>query len=460
MAAEALAAEGHDGVLRPVCISPEAFVRDHLLANRPALLDPACTGIDEWAARRQWATTDGRVDIAALRALCEALGDPEVPVERTLHGTGPEADERCTETARLSSYLRDWASGTLACCSGAGAGTTGARTSTAYLKDWHYARAAAARGLPLAYAVPPHFADDWLNPWAEAAADDFRFAYLGPAGSGTAVHHDVLRSCSWSANVAGVKQWVLWPPGSEAPLRAGREALLEHVWDDQSWRLPDAQHAAVLAARRSALHAVQRPGQAMFVPAGWYHAVRNATDCVSINHNWCNAADIQGVAAFVAGRAAEVRAALADVRPGAGPAAFDDGPAWRAHCATVLRLDAGTDLEGLKRLLRVGKERGRAGLCYVPAEASAARVGAAQATLRSARRADAEAGGGSGPESPGLAGTAPRDVGAPLAAVEVLVGGCHLDDDDGSMVEPGTGLAAEPAGDDSEQPSPSVRTST
>lgn len=34
---------------------------------------------------------------------------------------------------------------------------------------------------------------------------DYRFVYLGPAGSWTPLHADVLRSYSWSANVAGRK---------------------------------------------------------------------------------------------------------------------------------------------------------------------------------------------------------------------------------------------------------------
>lgn len=37
---------------------------------------------------------------------------------------------------------------------------------------------------------------------------DYRFVYCGPAGSWTPLHSDVLRSYSWSANVAGRKRWV------------------------------------------------------------------------------------------------------------------------------------------------------------------------------------------------------------------------------------------------------------
>lgn len=83
------------------------------------------------------------------------------------------------------------------------------------------------------YAVPAPLDDDWLNEWWDAnaadddadpdddegkgggpkrRADDYRFLYLGPAGSCTPMHHDVLCSYSWSANLAGRKRWALFHP--------------------------------------------------------------------------------------------------------------------------------------------------------------------------------------------------------------------------------------------------------
>jgi hypothetical protein len=149
------------------------------------------------------------------------------------------------------------------------------------------------------YAPHPHFAadGDWLNKWWDrrselatgaagrgaapggwrgwtaaatvalpARADDYRFCYMGPAGSWTPLHHDVLRSYSgsvalslrttahplhtrftdifgtsvseatmrpnprsysWSANVCGVKRWLLFPP-AVTPLLADRHGALSH----------------------------------------------------------------------------------------------------------------------------------------------------------------------------------------------------------------------------------------
>ncbi len=50
------------------------------------------------------------------------------------------------------------------------------------------------------------------HPTPAAFTRDYRFVYLGPAGTWTPLHSDVLRSHSWSANVCGRKRWLLLPP--------------------------------------------------------------------------------------------------------------------------------------------------------------------------------------------------------------------------------------------------------
>lgn len=44
---------------------------------------------------------------------------------------------------------------------------------------------------------------------------------------------------------------------------------------------------------------VQEAGEVIFVPSGWYHQVHNLDDCLSINHNWINAANVDKVHSFL-----------------------------------------------------------------------------------------------------------------------------------------------------------------
>lgn len=40
---------------------------------------------------------------------------------------------------------------------------------------------------------------------------------------------------------------------------------------------------------------IQNPGEAVFVPSGWYHQVWNLEDTISVNHNWVNGCNINTV---------------------------------------------------------------------------------------------------------------------------------------------------------------------
>lgn len=89
-----------------------------------------------------------------------------------------------------------------------------------YVKDWHLWKDHERLFSESLYDLPPFFSDDWLELYSRSFTDDdYRFVYLGPRGSWTAVHADVLRSYSWSYNVVGKKEWLFFPPSSESELR-------------------------------------------------------------------------------------------------------------------------------------------------------------------------------------------------------------------------------------------------
>ncbi|XP_050097046.1 2-oxoglutarate and iron-dependent oxygenase JMJD4 homolog [Anopheles aquasalis] len=162
-----------------------------------------------------------------------------------------------------------------------------------YLKDWHLRSAVPEYEF---YKTPPFFASDWLNEYLlDRGTDDYRFVYMGPAGTWTAFHADVFGSFSWSVNIFGEKLWYLLVPGEEAKLRDGLQNLPFRVTEDE------LQNAGVRYCTVN-----QRPGEAIFVPTGWYHQVLNVEDAISVNHNWFNACNVAAVWR-------NLRAALQDV---------------------------------------------------------------------------------------------------------------------------------------------------
>ncbi|KAK0557711.1 hypothetical protein OC846_000278 [Tilletia horrida] len=208
-----------------------------------------------------------------------------------------------------------------------------------YVKDWHLfrlerlrrhelsSRASDASAAGSVYEPPPLFRDDWMNNLPRPDSDDFAFCYAGSCGSATGLHRDVYTSYSWSTNVVGRKRWRLFPPHCAAKLRRFpnvRTSELASNCDEL-----DAQYKSGLLgpvangklgwpewaeARAQACEIFQEPGETIFVPSNWYHEVLNITDCISINHNWCNSYNLESMFRSMVEEVEDVSSSLEDVR--------------------------------------------------------------------------------------------------------------------------------------------------
>ena len=317
-------------------LSPEQFLQRYMRPNLPVMV----TGLtDGWRATRDWVsvTSDGS-RVVDMRAMSEAFGAAEVLVVDCDEALDTDL---AREQMRFDRYADWWrARDDPSPRASPDAPPRDRPNAKLYVKDWSM-----ASDFPdyRAYVTPPHFADDWLNAyWDERAqsaaassarhperdpesADPdpdpdpdgggtHRFVYCGVEGTWTPLHADVLRSFSWSVNVVGRKRWLMVPPQRSVHLLAR----------DGSGRRPRDLAAAVAAdpldpenqfpASRLSRPIVvdQPPGAAIFVPSLWYHQVHNLTDCVSVNHNWLNAANARLCWAMLRDELAEVREGLPD----------------------------------------------------------------------------------------------------------------------------------------------------
>ena len=249
-----------------------------------------------WRATREWVDpATGKPDVAALARL---FGEDEVSVHDSRGGT---------REMRLSEYIAWWTR----------RGGEGDEELGLYLKDWH---CAALHPQYCAYETPACLGEDWLNEhWASPeqqqqrgeSGGDHRFVYIGPRGSSTRLHADVLFSYSWSVNVVGRKRWRLVPASERMHVSdAGTRPLA-------SWlsELP-ATTATGSAPLVHALEVVQEAGELLFVPSGWYHEVVNLEDTISINHNWLTAHNAEWALR-------RLRETLDDLRGGLGEDADD-----------------------------------------------------------------------------------------------------------------------------------------
>ncbi|EKX42725.1 hypothetical protein GUITHDRAFT_141117 [Guillardia theta CCMP2712] len=138
------------------------------------------------------------------------------------------------------------------------------------------------------YKCPEHFEEDWLNRYERNFASDHRFVYVGPAGSFTPFHKDTLNSFSWSSNICGCKRWWMLPPEYEQETLDGEGK--EHIFDVREEE--GEKHCRFVLARPRITTFLQRAGDTIFVPSGWWHQVENVEDTVSVNHNWVNASNV------------------------------------------------------------------------------------------------------------------------------------------------------------------------
>jgi hypothetical protein len=165
-----------------------------------------------------------------------------------------------------------------------------------YLKDWkfvanHFQERINNNSNPYvndAYEWPIYFRDDWLNGPDGSMGDAYKFIYLGPQGTVTGLHADVLRSFSWSTNVCGKKLWYLVPPEYTYLLYdCFGKSLARHMHAGPSFLFP-----GLAQARNHAIRIVQYAGETLFVPSQWHHTVENLAPTLSINHNWLNGSNI------------------------------------------------------------------------------------------------------------------------------------------------------------------------
>ena len=275
------------------------FEERFLKTNLPVVLTGATSG---WRAAREWVTASGAPD---MQLLAEAF--------RCTSRDGSQRKPQIEDARDVVGRLRKMVG------------------RARWRQRWQgrSGRVALSQGLASckpravygAYTTPQCLGEDWLNEhWAEGAGrdqdatndddgddssggggcgGDHRFVYVGPSGSQTALHADVLFSYSWSANVVGRKQWLLVPAeqrhlvGDEAtrPLKPDLRELLTDGSDaaDKGRPAGGTDWPRLTKGRRGGdgeggteghgvtkltqIEIIQQAGDLIFVPSGWYHQV-------------------------------------------------------------------------------------------------------------------------------------------------------------------------------------------
>ena len=106
---------------------------------------------------------------------------------------------------------------------------------------------------------------------------DWSWLYFGGEGSSSPIHVDLFESSAYNALLEGEKLWIFFPDDCGQLLSLGNDEF-KMAFDPTDESVPF--HRAVVV--------LQKGGDIVFTPSGWYHAVLNVKASVAITENFVN----------------------------------------------------------------------------------------------------------------------------------------------------------------------------
>ena len=137
------------------------------------------------------------------------------------------------------------------------------------------------------FKTPKYFKQDYMACLGKKHRPPWKWLLIGPKNSGTSVHVDPLGTSAWNRLLCGEKLWLLFPPETTADLLKlnDKDCYSEEACDWVSCIYPRMQCNS-WPQEYQPLIIIQHPGDVMFVPSGWWHAVLNLKTSLAVTQNF------------------------------------------------------------------------------------------------------------------------------------------------------------------------------
>ncbi len=141
------------------------------------------------------------------------------------------------------------------------------------------------------YDIPTQFQHDMFSHLG-SMRPSYRWLVMGPSRCGAPWHIDPIGTSAWNGLVCGRKRWAMYPPGHIPPgvfvhggdIYAGVQSPPSASWYCEVY--PN------LLPHERPLEIMQRPGDIIFVPAGWWHLVLNLDDTIAFTQNYVSPSNL------------------------------------------------------------------------------------------------------------------------------------------------------------------------
>ena len=148
------------------------------------------------------------------------------------------------------------------------------------------------------FTIPDWFEEDLFKHVGEKRRPPYRWIVFGPPRSGSSVHIDPLATSAWNALISGRKRWALYPPRSVdketiKPRGIGLDGEAVTWFNKMYPRTTTGEWKA--RGLPPPIDVIQHPGEIMFVPDGWWHAVLNLDHTMAVTQNFSTSARFDAV---------------------------------------------------------------------------------------------------------------------------------------------------------------------
>ncbi|KRX11217.1 hypothetical protein PPERSA_07742 [Pseudocohnilembus persalinus] len=155
-----------------------------------------------------------------------------------------------------------------------------------------------ARPMIKYYDVPKFFTEDFFQYVGESKRPPYRWCLLGPERSGTTIHLDPLNTDAWNTSFQGYKKWVLFPNEIPKAICKGKQYKPKGEDDEAINYFAKILPQIIANEGRENLKIqefIQGPGETVYIPGGWWHAVINVTDTVAVTQNVMTSSNLSKV---------------------------------------------------------------------------------------------------------------------------------------------------------------------